>query len=142
MPLAQPFEHVFDTLSSIKDNVDIAVVSSANRIAIEEEWKISGLFDLVDYFFSQSDGTKSDCIKKLLQEGYLPENTLMVGDAMGDYLAAEKNNVWFYPILAGHEVVSWRQLKKDVIPQFIEEKFTKDLQSTFVTLMKENLKGI
>jgi len=32
---------------------------------------------------------------------------LMVGDAPGDCDAAEKNGVWYYPILVNHEKESW-----------------------------------
>ena len=34
----------------------------------------------------------------------------MVGDAPGDKSAAEKNGVWFYPILVRHESESWAEL--------------------------------
>ena len=39
--------------------------------------------------------------------GYEKNHVLMVGDAPGDCDAAEKNGVWYYPILVNHEKASW-----------------------------------
>ncbi len=139
LPLAMPFEHVKETLSSLKGLADIAVVSSANLSAIEEEWQKSGLYEMVDYFYSQSDGTKSECIKKLLQMGYRADASMMVGDAIGDFYAAEQNNVLFYPILAGKETDSWKYLKEKVLPQFLEGKLSNNSQIIFLNALKENL---
>lgn len=141
LPLALPFEQVMETLTQLKAHADLAVVSSANQAAIEEEWKTSGLYEQVDYFFSQSDGTKSDCIKKLLEKGYQVDKTLMVGDAIGDYQAAEKNKVWFYPILAGLEVTSWKQLQNLGLPQFLHQELTEEGQEALLNVMKENFKS-
>ena len=35
--------------------------------------------------------------------GYDPEKVIMIGDAPGDCDAAEKNGVYYYPILVNHE---------------------------------------
>ena len=35
------------------------------------------------------------------------ENTIMLGDALGDLNAALKNGVWFFPIVPGKEEASW-----------------------------------
>ncbi len=139
LPLAMPFDHVKETLSSLKGVADIAVVSSANLSAIEEEWKKSGLYEMVDYFYAQSDGTKSECIKKLLQMGYRADYSMMVGDAIGDFYAAEQNRVLFYPILAGKEVYSWKYLKEQVLPDFLTGKLAENSQMVFLNSLKENL---
>src|SRR5699024_7815447 len=83
------------------------VVSSANREAVEEEWARCGLLGSVDVLCCQDAGSKAACIAQLKAKGYAPDHILMVGDAPGDKAAAEKNGVWFYPILVRHEAESW-----------------------------------
>ena len=43
----------------------------------------------------------------MLKFGYDRKKVLMIGDAPGDCDAAEKNAVWYYPILVNHEKASW-----------------------------------
>ena len=43
----------------------------------------------------------------MLEKGYPPDHVLMCGDAPGDLSAAEKNGVFYYPILVGREAESW-----------------------------------
>ena len=47
------------------------------------------------------------CIAEMLKFGYDVNKVVMVGDAPGDCDAAEKNGVWYYPILVNHEKESW-----------------------------------
>ena len=49
-------------------------------------------------------------IAKLMEYGYEKEHVLMIGDAVGDARAAEKNGVWFYPVLVNWEEESWEDL--------------------------------
>ncbi len=139
MPLAQPFDGVYDAISTIKKNGHIAVVSSANKAAIEEEWKTCGLYDMVDYFYSQSDGTKTECIKKLKDKGYSKEKIIMIGDAFGDYKAAMENDVWFYPILVTKEKESWKNFIELYFEKFRNGELNMENQTYWVNNMKENL---
>ena len=43
----------------------------------------------------------------MLRFGYDVKNVVMIGDAPGDCDAAEKNGVWYFPILVNHEKSSW-----------------------------------
>lgn len=106
----RPFEGVKETMEYLHRAVDIAVVSSANREAVDEEWKRCGLLPYTDVICCQESGTKRECIGKLMEYGYENSRILMVGDALGDCRAAESNGVYFYPILARHEAESWKEL--------------------------------
>ncbi|WP_165878493.1 HAD family hydrolase [Natranaerovirga pectinivora] len=139
LPLAQPFDGVMDTIELIKSKADIAVVSSANFSAIKDEWQKCGLFKLVDYFYSQADGTKSECINKLIGMGYERDKMIMVGDALGDYKAAENNQIWFFPILAAKESLSWIDLKHKYLHLFLVQQFNKEIQEDLLLNMKKNL---
>ncbi|MBR3644604.1 MAG: HAD hydrolase-like protein, partial [Parasporobacterium sp.] len=94
---------------AVRDFADIAIVSAANRDAVEEEWERFGLLPLVDVMMCQDVGSKAHCISVMLEKGYAPDHVLMCGDAPGDRDAAEKNGVFFYPVLVRHEKESWQE---------------------------------
>lgn len=106
----KPFDGAAAGLAAAHAAADVAVVSSANREAVEEEWARCGLLGSVDVLCCQDAGSKAACIAQLKAKGYAPDHILMVGDAPGDKVAAEKNGVWFYPILVRHEAESWAEL--------------------------------
>lgn len=112
------FPQVWEVLCRIHQKADVAVVSSANRIAVKAEWEREGLLPFVDKLMTQEDGSKASCIRKLLDGGYLQKKVLMVGDAPGDLLAARENQVLFYPILPGREEESWQKLGEIVFDCF------------------------
>lgn len=99
----------------------VAVVSSANRDAVEAEWSRCGLLEYVDVVMAQDNGSKAECLRRL-SERVAPENILMVGDAPGDRAAAEKNGVWFYPILARREAESWQRFPENA-EAFLQGKY-------------------
>lgn len=114
----KPFEGVRAFLEYAAQKADIAVVSSAGRKIIAEEWEYHGLLRYVGVVAAQEDGSKKDCILRFLQKGYRPENVLMLGDALSDMQAAESAGVHFYPIRVGEESESWKNLKYIYFKQF------------------------
>ena len=102
-----PYEGAKEGLAAAHTFADVAMVSSANRDAVEEEWGKFGLLEHTDIVLAQDIGSKAHCIAKMLEFGYDPNKVLMVGDAPGDSDAAEKNGVHYYPILVNHEKASW-----------------------------------
>lgn len=118
-----PFPGAAEGLAAAHAVADVAVVSSANREAVEEEWSRCGLLGKVDVVCCQDTGSKADCIAALLGKGYAPDHVVMVGDAPGDKTAAEKNGVWFYPILVRHEAESWRELASEGLERFRQDDF-------------------
>lgn len=103
----KPFAGVAEGLAAAHGLADVAVVSSANREAVVEEWQKWNLLDHVDVLCCQDSGSKALCISELKKKGYAPDHILMVGDAPGDKDAADKNGVYYYPILVRHEAESW-----------------------------------
>ncbi len=102
-----PYEGAKEGLAAAHQFADVAMVSSANRDAVEEEWGKFGLLEHTDIVLAQDIGSKAACIKEMLKFGYDLNKVVMVGDAPGDCDAAEKNNVHYYPILVNHEKESW-----------------------------------
>ena len=105
--LKVPYEGAKEGLAAAHAFADVAMVSSANRDAVEEEWGKFGLLDHTDIVLAQDVGSKAACIKEMLKFGYDVNKVVMVGDAPGDCDAAEKNGVHYYPILVNHEKESW-----------------------------------
>ncbi len=105
-----PYGGVGEGLAAAHTFADVAVVSSANRDAVDEEWSTHGLLSHVDIVLAQDCGSKAHCIAEMLKFGYAPDKVLMVGDAPGDADAAEQNGVYYYPILVNKEAESWQEL--------------------------------
>ena len=110
--LKVPYPGAKEGLAAAHTFADVAVVSSANRDAVEEEWTNHGLLDHVDILLAQDCGSKAHCISEMLKFGYDADKVLMVGDAPGDSDAAEKNGVYYYPILVNKEEESWTELRE------------------------------
>ena len=105
--LKVPYNGAKEGLAAAHEFADVAMVSSANRDAVEEEWGKFGLLEHTDIVLAQDVGSKAACIAAMLKFGYDLDKVVMVGDAPGDCDAAEKNNVYYYPILVNHEKESW-----------------------------------
>lgn len=117
------FDGVREALACARQKADVAVVSSANKEAVMEEWERCGLLELVDVLCCQDAGTKKDCIAALLAKGYAPQQVLVLGDAPGDERAAAENGVYFYPILVKKESESWKEFRLEAFDKFTERGF-------------------
>ena len=111
----RPFPGVLEALKRAYRDADIAIVSSANLSAVLDEWDFYGLLE----YTAQDSGSKAYCIGELMKRGYAPDHVLMCGDAPGDLDAAEKNGVFYYPILVRNEAHSWDEFVKEGIVHFL-----------------------
>jgi phosphoglycolate phosphatase-like HAD superfamily hydrolase len=82
---------------------------------------------LVRAICGQELGTKKEMLA--LARLYAEGQTLMVGDAPGDYKAAEANGCLFFPINPGREEKSWRRLYEEGIERFLAGTFAGDYQN-------------
>ena len=138
--LKVPFAGAAEGLSAAAKVADVAIVSSANRDAVEEEWEKYGLLEHTDIVLAQDCGSKSHCISEMLKFGYEKDHVLMVGDAPGDCDAAEKNGIWFYPILVNWEEESWTEFSEKALPMFINDGYG-SCQAEKKQVFVENLGG-
>ena len=133
-----PYEGALEGLAAAHAFADVAMVSSANRDAVEEEWGKFGLLQHTDIVLAQDIGSKAACIAEMMKFGYDPAKVVMVGDAPGDCDAAEKNGVHYYPILVNHEKESWDEAIAVAFPKLrsgdyaaygaeMKQKFLKNL---------------
>ena len=133
------FDGVREALKAAHETADVAVVSSANKRAVEEEWQRQGLMEYVDVVLSQDAGSKSACINALLKKGYCPDHVLMVGDAPGDCEAAADNGVYYYPILVKHEEMSWRRFPAEALKRLVRGEYGGAWQEQMVRAFRDNL---
>ena len=135
--LKVPYAGAFEGLQAAHGFADVAMVSSANRDAVEEEWGKFGLLAHTDIVLAQDVGSKAACIAGMLKFGYEADKVLMIGDAPGDSDAAKKNGVHYYPILVNHEKESWdeaiavafQKLQSGTYAPYGEEKKQQFLQN-------------
>ena len=136
-----PYDGAKEGLAAAHSFADVAVVSSANRDAVEEEWSTHGLLKHVDIVLPQDCGSKAHCISEMLKFGYAPDKVLMVGDAPGDSDAAEKNGIYYYPILVNKESDSWEELMNNGLPKLKDGTYGGDYQEKKKKEFLQNLGG-
>lgn len=136
----KPFAGVAEGLAYAHQKADIAIVSSANLQAVEEEWALYGLLDHVDLLLAQNVGSKAFCIAELLKKGYDPARVLMTGDAPGDLDAAKTNGVYYYPILVRHEGESWAEFRETAVDKLTAGEYGGAYQQQKLDAFLDNLK--
>lgn len=136
----KPFGNVKNALIYAHKNADVAVVSSANRDAVLEEWERCGLLEHTDIVLAQDAGSKAFCIGEMLKFGYDPSHVLMCGDAPGDQKAAEQKGVWFYPILVRREAACWREFMETGLDHLLDGSYGNGYQQKKTEEFLGNLK--
>ena len=111
----KPVEGAKEGLEAANNVANVAIVSSANGVAVLDEWTRHELAVHVDVMLGQEAGTKAYCIEQMKKFGFDNTHVLMVGDAPGDLDAAEKNGVFYYPILVGKEKFSWDRFQNEAL---------------------------
>ena len=134
-----PFPMVKEALELAHKHADVAIVSSANLGAVLEEWEMHGLIDHVDVIMSQNDGSKAHCIDQLLKKGYYNIKVVMCGDAPGDLDAAEKNGVFFFPILVRQEMESWCEFMDQGLTRLLNDRYGGEYQKNKIKEFYKNL---
>ncbi len=116
-----PFPYVRDCLQKLAGRADLLVCSATPNEALQAEWKEHGIDQYVAAICGQETGSKQETLSNA---GKYPANqTLMIGDAPGDYKAAQANNCLFFPIMPGHEETSWQRLLEEGIDCFLHGEF-------------------
>lgn len=134
----RPFEGVKEKIEELHRTCDVAIVSSANYEAVKEEWTRFGLMEHVDIVLAQNAGSKKSCIERLLDYGYDRMKVMMTGDAPGDMDAAEKNGVFYYPILVKHEAESWSGIT-EAVGRLMSGTFSGEYQRSLIERFTDNL---
>ena len=135
----KPYDGVAEGIRAAHEKADIAIVSSANKQAVVEEWERCGLLPFTDIVLTQTEGSKAYCISRLLEAGYERDHVLMIGDAPGDHQAAGQNGVCYYPILVKREAQSWRQFREEALERFLNGSYRGGYENQCAADFEKNL---
>ncbi len=116
-----PFPYVRESLERLRETADMVVVSATPQEALQREWDEHDLTQHVVAICGQEVGTKKESLA--VARHYAEGKTLMIGDAPGDYKAAQANGTLFFPINPGHEEASWKRFFEEGIDRFLEGRF-------------------
>ena len=121
-----PFPFVRGCLQTLGSRADLIVCSATPTVALQKEWEEHSLAAHVAVICGQEMGTKKEILAAA--KGYPDGNVLMIGDAPGDYKAAESNGTLFFPICPGREETSWQQLLEHGCGRLFGHSFAGDFQ--------------
>jgi phosphoglycolate phosphatase-like HAD superfamily hydrolase len=127
-----PFPFVRESLEKMSKSADSIVVSQTPLEALVREWKENKIDHLINFLAGQEHGTKTEHIALAAKGKYPDEKILMVGDAPGDYHAAKKNGVLFFPVNPGHEEVSWERFLTEALGKFFNGTYAGDYETDLI----------
>jgi len=119
-----PFPFVRESLENISQWADIIVCSATPGEALTREWEEHNIARFTRLIAGQEVGSKKEHIQLVAEGKYPRENVLMIGDALGDLMAAKANQARFFPVNPGSEERSWELLYNKVAEKFLKGKFT------------------
>lgn len=131
----QPFKAVKEFLIKSKGIADTAVISSASESSLKDDWKKDNLDAYVSEIYGQEFGTKKVQLETALKRGY--EQSMMIGDAIGDLKAAQAVGACFYPIIPGREEESWQELCNKYLDIFFRNEFNEKIQQVLINELFE-----
>jgi len=119
MAAIEPFEGCCPCIELMGATSDLIVVSQTPEEALVKEWRLHGIEKFVSVIAGQELGTKAEHLEMATTGKYDKRRVLLIGDAVGDRLAAEAVGACFYPIIPGKEVESWKQLHDEAYALFL-----------------------
>ena len=115
-----PFKWVRESLEQIRTQADAICVSQTPTEALIREWQAHDLLNYVKVIDGQELGTKQEHLQMATQGRYQIDRILMIGDAPGDFIAAQSVSGHFFPINPGHEAASWERFQKEAFKKFLD----------------------
>ncbi len=132
-----PFPYVRESLQKLQGQADILVVSATPNEALNKEWQEHDIDQYVAAICGQEIGTKKEMLANASK--YPQSQTLMIGDAPGDFQAAQANHCLFFPINPGAEEASWQRFYEEGIGRFLHGEFAGDYQQALLAEFEKYL---
>jgi len=132
-----PFPFVRESLEKACSRADVLVVSATPQDALEREWEEHDIARYVVAIWGQEQGTKKEHL--VVAKKYPAGHVLMVGDALGDYKAAQANGTLFYPINPGAEEASWERFFQEGLKRFFAGQFAGQYQEQLLAEFRRYL---
>lgn len=127
-----PFNGVKEALAEVSKIADVVVVSSASSKGLLEDWTAGGIAQFTHKIMGQENGTKKQQLNVAVSDRYSEGCVLMIGDAIGDYEAAKSVGAFFYPIMPGKEVESWKEFLETGSKKFFDGGFAGEYQESLI----------
>jgi phosphoglycolate phosphatase-like HAD superfamily hydrolase len=137
-----PFPFVPESLEKISQWADVLVCSATPYEALRREWEEHKIARFTRLLAGQEMGSKKEHIQLASEGKYPKENVLMIGDALGDLMAAKANRARFFPINPGEEEKSWELLYNRVAEKFLNGKFTAHDETELISEFERTLPEI
>ena len=138
----KPFPYVKESLEKFHPKADAIVVSQTPVEALEREWVENDIDSYVSVIAGQEYGTKTEHLALAAKGKYPDEKILMIGDAPGDYNAAVKNKVLFFPIIPGNEVKSWKRFNDEAIDKFFSGTYAGNYEKALIAEFDKSLPSV
>lgn len=134
-----PFPAVPEALKQMVTHADTMVVSQTPVANIEHEWKENNIREYVQAIAGQEMGNKAFHLKTAAEGRYDGSSILMIGDAPGDYAAAQEIGALFYPIIPGAEEAAWGRFVNEALPLFVEGAYRGKYEQTLMEDFEKSL---
>ncbi len=137
-----PFAFVRETLEKLQKVADVMVCSATPIEALRREWEEHDISRYVRVIAGQEIGSKKEQLAMAVSGRYKPENVLMIGDALGDLSAARANSLRFFPVNPGHEEHSWENFFRRYLDDFINSRYSDEVEKKLMAEFEEFLPAI
>jgi len=127
-----PFPKVRESLAKLGEKADAMCISQTPVEALEREWKEHDIDRYVAMIAGQELGTKTEHLKFGAAGKYDADKILMVGDAPGDFKAAQANRALFYPINPGREEASWERFFNEALARFFGGNYAGEYEAGLI----------
>lgn len=132
LPTIPLVDGVFYWLENLHAQADLIVVSQTTEDALVREWESADIAPFVDVIAGAELGSKQESLETAMKGRYDPEQTLMIGDALGDLDAARAAGCLFFPILPGEEANSWNELGAEGMERLRNARFAGAYQNDLI----------
>ncbi len=134
-----PFPYARKSIEKLSRVADAIVVSQTPLEALTREWREHSIDGFVKTIAGQEQGTKSEHIAIAAAGRYPSDRILMIGDALGDLKAATDNGALFFPVVPGHENISWKLFHDEALDRFIAGAYKGDYQDRLIDEFRQSL---
>ena len=134
-----PFPNALRAIQIVSSKADLAIVSQTPLEAIAREWEENFMINYIRFIAGQEQGTKTEYIKTAAKGKYPDNKILMIGDAIGDLIAARENNILFCPIIPGKEDKSWELFLNEGFDKFVNGTFRGNYEDRLLTEFRKSL---
>ena len=132
-----PFPFVRESFKKLAERCDMVCCSATPNEALNAEWREHDVEKYVVAICGQESGSKKESLQNAAK--YDNDHSLMIGDAPGDFRAAEANDCLFFPINPGAEEASWKRLYEEGIDRFLACTYAGEYQQMLIDEFNEFL---